>query len=239
VSTHFAAQRLSACEFMNKLAIRLAMGVISLLLIAPGTFAQDHAQPTKPGQVDAPPTEYESAQHPEDHGEHGLSALLWPTVNFAILAGGLWWFFKEPVGVYLRDRHDAIRKDLVAAAGAKAAAAEQIAEIERKLQALPGELDALKRRGAEEIAADEQRIATIAAAERERLLEQTRREIDLQVRVAKRELVEHAADLSLSIASERIQKSITPADQERLVDRYLQLLSENSERANSGRQGAR
>ena len=77
----------------------------------------------------------------------------------------------------------------------KAAAAAQLAEIERKLQALPGEIDALRTRGAEEIAAEEQRIAGQAAAERDRLLEQTRREIDLQLRLAKRELVEHAADL--------------------------------------------
>ena len=40
----------------------------------------------------------------------------------------------------------------------------------------------------------------LAAAERDRLLEQTRREIELQVRLAKRELVEHAADLSVQLA---------------------------------------
>ncbi|MFN2428261.1 MAG: hypothetical protein ABR587_17635, partial [Candidatus Binatia bacterium] len=59
------------------------------------------------------------------------------------------------------------------------------------------------------------------ATERERLLEQTRREIDLQLRLAKRELVEHAANLSVQLATERIRNDITPADQDRLVDRYL------------------
>jgi F-type H+-transporting ATPase subunit b len=157
--------------------------------------------------------------------EHGMfSGLLWPTVNFAILFGGLWWLLKQPLATYLTDRHQAIRKDLVDAANVKAAAAAQLTEIDRKLQALPGELDALKRRGAEEIAAEEQRIAAMAAAERDRLLEQTRREIELQLRLAKRELVEHAAELSVQLATERIQKTITPADQERLVDRYTEEL---------------
>jgi F0F1-type ATP synthase membrane subunit b/b' len=96
-----------------------------------------------------------------------------------------------------------------------------LSEIDRKLQALPGEIDALKRRGAEEIAAEEKRIAAVAAAERDRLLEQTRREIELQVRLAKRALVEHAADLSVQLAAERIKKTMTPEDQERIVDRYL------------------
>ena len=93
----------------------------------------------------------------------------------------------------------------------------------------------MKTRGAEEIAAEEQRIAAMAAAERDRLLEQTRREIELQVRLAKRELVEHAADLAVQLATERIKKNITPADQERLVDRYLQQVSEAPDRTSTVR----
>ena len=112
-------------------------------------------------------------------------------------------------------------KELVEAAAVTATASAQLAEIERKLQALPGEIEALRKRGSEEIVAEEARIATLAATERERLLEQTRREIEMQVRLAKRELVEHAADLSVQLAASRIGQQITPADQERLVDRYL------------------
>ena len=237
MSNHFAAQRLSACEFINKLEVRLAIAVLVLMLGVPLASAQEHAAPAKPttpqGQVDAP-------EHAEEHGgEHGLSALVWPTLNFAILVGGLWWFFKQPIATYLGDRHDSIRKDLVEAAAVKASAAEQLAEIDRKLQALPGELDALKHRGAEEIAAEEQRIAGLASAERERLLEQTRREIELQVRLAKRELVEHAANLAVQLASDRIEQTITPADQERLVDRYLDELPDSAQRADRRGQGAR
>jgi F-type H+-transporting ATPase subunit b len=218
---------------MNKLVRALCLAL--LVLCPPTAIAQEHAQPVKPapaagapaqsdpsakeGHVDANANAQETQEHAEEHG--GLSALLWPAANFVILAGILWWFLKQPIGTYLTDRHQSIRKDLVDAANVKAAAGAQLAEIERKLQALPGELDALKRRGAEEIAAEEQRIGALAAAERDRLLEQTRREIELQVRLAKRELVDHAAQLSVQLAGERIQKTITPADQDRLVDRYL------------------
>jgi F0F1-type ATP synthase membrane subunit b/b' len=169
--------------------------------------------------VAQPGDEHADEAHAEEHSV--WAGLLWPTVNFAILAGGLWWFFKEPFATYLRDRHTSIRRDLVEAANVKAAAAAQLDEIDKKLKALPAEIDALRTRGAEEIAAEEKRIAALAAAERDRLLEQTRREIDLQVRLAKRDLVEHAAELSLQLATDRIQRQITPADQQRLVDRYL------------------
>jgi F-type H+-transporting ATPase subunit b len=204
---------------MNKLVLAFAL---ALLLLAPGALlAQEHATPQKPAET-AAAAEHDTQNAEHAGEEHGMFAgLLWPTLNFLVLAGGLWWFLKQPIATYLTDRHSSIRKDLVEAANIKTTAAAQLAEIDRKLQALPGELDALKHRGAEEIASEEQRIAAMAAAERDRLLEQTRREIELQVRLAKRALVEHAADLSVQLAGDRIQKTITPADQDRLVDRYL------------------
>jgi len=52
------------------------------------------------------------------------------------------------------------------------------------------------------------------------VLERTRREIDLQVRVAHRDLVEHAADLAVSLARTRLERSMTADDQTRLVERY-------------------
>jgi hypothetical protein len=101
------------------------------------------------------------------------------------------------------DRHRAARRHRTEAAGAAR------------------RTDTLRTRGAEDIKAEEQRIAAAAAADRERLLEQTRREIELQVRLAKKEILEHAADLSVQLATERIKKEVTPEDQDRLVDRYL------------------
>lgn len=186
-----------------------------MLLVFTPAFAQ-HAEPSaQPGEHAA------QAAHGDAEGQHGLSGLIWPTLNFAILCGVLYYFLREPLTTYLRDRHATIRKDLVAAAELKTTATAQLAEIDRRIQSLPGELDALRRRGAEEIAAEERRIAEQAAHERERLVEQTRREIDLQVRLAKRELVEHAAELSVQLATDRIRQEITPADHQRLTERYL------------------
>ena len=128
------------------------------------------------------------------------------------------------IAAYLADRSRQIRSDLVNAAEMKRAAAAQIEEIDRRMQALPGELEALRAKGAEEIVAEEARIRAAAAAERDRLLEQARRDIDLQVKIAERELVSHAADLAVGVASERIRNSMTDDDQRRLVDRYVQQL---------------
>ena len=160
-------------------------------------------------------------------GEHGgLSGLLWPTANFLILCGGLYYFLRTPLSEYLAGRSSQIRKDLVDAAELNRAATAQLEEVDRKVKALPGEIEALRARGAQEIAAEEARIAGAAAAERERLLTQTRREIEVRLRAAQRELSEHAATLALDLARQRLATEMTPADHARLVDRYLHQVKE-------------
>jgi len=173
----------------------------------------------------------EHAAEAEHGGEHSITDMIlgmgWPVANFIIFCGVIYYFGNGPLKEYLAARSQTIRKELVEAAALKASATAQLATIEQKLQALPGELTALRSRGAEEIASEEKRIAAAAVADRERLLEQTRREIDLQVRLAKKDLLEHAADLSIQLATERIKKETTPADQDRLVDIYLTQVKTN------------
>ena len=160
--------------------------------------------------------------------EHAES--IWITLariaNFALLAAGLVYFLKSPALAYLASRSTQIRHDLVTAAQMREAASAQLAEITQKMQSLPAELEALKRQGAEDVRAEQARITHAAAAERERLLEQMRREIDMRMRVARRDLTEHAARLAVNVAEERIKRVITPDDQLRLIDRYAAQLKE-------------
>jgi len=197
---------LAACELKRKVQIALLGAFVTLA---------------------APAFAAESSGHEQSIGEMILH-MGWPVANFIIFVGVIYYFGNGPMKEYLATRSATIRKDLVEAAEIKAAATAQLAAVEQKLQALPGELAALRTRGADEIVSEEKRIAAAADAERERLLEQTRREIDLQVRLAKKDILEHAADLSVQLAGERLKKEITPADQARLVDQYLSQVKDRS-----------
>jgi F-type H+-transporting ATPase subunit b len=168
----------------------------------------------------------ESLLAASESGGGGLGEMIARLLNFAILVGVLAYFLKSPIAGYLASRSGQIRQDLVMAAEMKATATAQLAEIEKKMQALPGELDALKAQGAEDVRAEKARIASAAAAERERLIEQTRREIAMRLRIARRELTEHVAQLAVNIAERRIRRTITPDDQLRLLDRYTAQLKE-------------
>jgi F0F1-type ATP synthase membrane subunit b/b' len=169
-----------------------------------------------------------AASAAEGH-EETIWDLLARVLNFSILAGTLVLLLRRPLATYLDTRSRQIRSDLVNAAETRRVATEQLAEIERQLAGLPAELEALKARGRDEVAAEEVRIRQAAGAERERLLAQVRREIDLQVRIARKELLLEAADLAVAAATSRVRQTITPADQTRLLDRYVtQVTSTNA-----------
>ena len=159
-------------------------------------------------------------------GEHeGIWSTVARLFNFAILVGVLDYYLRAPIQDYLRGRSTQIREALVTAAEMRRTATAQLEEIQRQLASLPAELDALRKRGAEDTAAEETRIAETAKAERARLLEQTRREIDMRLRIARRELTEHAAQLAVQVAEDCIRRNITSDDQLRLLDRYATQIS--------------
>jgi F-type H+-transporting ATPase subunit b len=190
-----------------------AVVVVSAVALPAVAFAAPQHEAATAAQTEAP------------HGQTLLQSIA-KVVNFVILGGVLVYFLKTPISTYLASRETQIRQDLVMASDMRATASAQLAEIDRKLKALPAELEALKVQGAEDVKAEQARIAQAAAAERERLIAQTRREIDSRLRTARRQLTEHAAELAVQIAEERIKRSITTDDQLRLVDRYAAQLKE-------------
>jgi F-type H+-transporting ATPase subunit b len=152
--------------------------------------------------------------------EAGWAPSIAKLINFGLLAAIIVYFGRGPIGEYLRTRSGTIRKDLVDSKALRAQAEQQLAGVKQRLALLPGELEEMKRRGKEELAAEKVRLAEATAHERQRLLDQTRREIELQSRLARRDLVQHSVELSIALARTRIEKGMTPDDQARLIDRY-------------------
>ena len=193
---------------------------------APSPQHDAAAQPTAKG---AQPVEHAAVEHGEaaEHGsEHAVRDTIARLFNFLILVGALTYFLKTPISSYLAGRSAQIRQDLVTAAETRRTATAQLEAIQQQLGALPAELAALKTRGEEDVREEQARIAQTAATERERLMAQTRREIEMRLRLARRELTEYAAQLAVGVAQERIERTITRDDQLRLVDRYATQLKE-------------
>jgi F-type H+-transporting ATPase subunit b len=215
----------------------LVTGAAALVMAAPR-----QAEPAQPAAAAQTPTSEqpaagqpaageahgaEAAAHgeaaAEGEGGHGESpwALIARLFNFAILAGGLFYLLRSPLMGFLEQRGISVRSELKRAAELKKEAGAQLELIDAKMKALPGEIEALKRRGADEIKAEEARIHALAEAERRRLLDQAKREIETQLRIAERDLKKRAGELAVDVATERVKRTITERDQARLVDRYV------------------
>ena len=222
----------------SRLRLRASMvALIAVLLLVGAATARVSAQAHEPPAAAAAQPEH-AAPAGQEHAkagaeEHGPTVLqtVAKLLNFVILVGVLVYYLKSPAAAYLASRSTQIRQDLITAAETRATASAELAEIARRLQGLPAELEALKARGVEDVKAEKIRIAQAAAVERERLLQQTRREIDMRLRVARRQLVDLAADLTVSVARARVLRLITPEDQIRLVDRYTSQLGQGPDAA--------
>ena len=100
-----------------------------------------------------------NTQHRRASGQH---APAWSgrSSTSSSSVGVLYYFLQQAAhGVPRRSRSATIRKDLVEAAELKATATAQLAEIEQKLRRCPAKSKPLRARGADEIKAEEQRIA--------------------------------------------------------------------------------
>ena len=196
----------------------VALMAVLLTGVAPRVVtAQEPAQ----AAASAPAEDHAAAAHGEEAHDPGWKPTIAKFFNFAVLVGVLVYFLRTPLAGHLMSRGTEVRADLDAAGRLKESASAQIAEIEARLKALPAELEALRALGAAEIKAEEQRIREVAAAERERLLAQAAHAIDQHLQLARRKLVEHAADLAVSTADQRLRQQITDDDRSRLFDRYV------------------
>jgi F-type H+-transporting ATPase subunit b len=189
-----------------------------LLLVVLGVLASPAATIPLAAQERAESHESGTGEGEAAHG--GWAPTIAKAFNFAVLAGLLAYFLRTPVVTHLRTRSETIRKDLVDAAALRATAERQLAQVRERLATMPAEVEALRSRGADELAAERLRMAEATAREKQLVIERTRREIDVQFRVARRRLVAHTAELSIARARSRIERDITPDDQVRLIDRY-------------------
>ncbi len=72
------------------------------------------------------------------------------------------------------------------------------------------------------------RILKSAEAEAERIREIARKEIENEVESGRRKLLARAAELSVSLAHKKLETAMTEEDQNRLIDRSIELLGKSS-----------
>jgi len=197
---------------------------------APPAAAAPAAQPQEAHPPAAAPAGQPGQEAGGEHGgaegeaAHAESpwALIARLFNFALLAGALVYLLRSPLMTFLAERGVQVRNELTKAAALRKEAGGQLAQVDAKMKALPNEIEALKRRGAEDIGAEGERMRGQIEAERRRMLDHAKRDIENELHLAERELKKRAGELAVDVATERVKRTITDRDQARLVDRYVE-----------------
>ena len=147
-------------------------------------------------------------------------------VNLGILVGVLVYFLRKPVGAYLKERSEMLKKSIDEAARARASAAEKLLAIEIRMAKLSKEIAEMSRKMDAEAAEETRRIKEVAQAEVERLHAQVQFAAEQEVKNARLDLRKEAAELSARAAEEIVSKTLTKGDQERMVRENIDRIRE-------------
>jgi F-type H+-transporting ATPase subunit b len=125
----------------------------------------------------------------------------------------------------LRARHEQLKSDLEEAARQKAAAETRFKEQEKRLANLESELEAMRRSILKEAENEKARIIAAAEEKARRVQEETRFQLDQQVKEAEGRFRAEVAQAALKIADELLRRSVNTSDEQRLAQSFVTELS--------------
>jgi F-type H+-transporting ATPase subunit b len=150
----------------------------------------------------------------------------WKWANFLLLAGGLGYLIAKSVPALFRKQAADIHAALKEAAKTKEEAAAYAAGIEARLKNLQSEIEKLRVTAQADMSSEAERIRRDTEHHLQRIREQSAQEIELLTRSATDQLRKYAAELSLSLAEQRIRTRLNPAKQQQLAEGFLRDLHE-------------
>lgn len=230
---------------------------IALALAAPSAYAQEQSPEAPAGEHGEGPAQ-NHAEHgltegfhaPEApfnmanpspapvvtaHGEiKGPPPFIGPLINFAILVVLGYMAVKRQVNPALTARRAAIETEIAEAKQLHDAAKALHAEYTDRLENLKGEIATLKADFVKQGEAERDRIIAEAQTRAEKMRAEGTMVIEQEMRALREELRRDAVTAAVTAAETAVRKNVTPADQSRLVDEFVQSI----EREAQGARGA-
>jgi F-type H+-transporting ATPase subunit b len=150
-----------------------------------------------------------------------VGLMIWTLLLFGISMLVLWKLAFPRIAQALDRRQKAIEDSIDAADRTRHEADEILAEYRERLKEARGQADEIIDRARKTGEAHEHRAKEEAVATREQLMEQTRRDIEVETRRAIDEIRREVADLTVLATEKLTRKSLTEEDQRRLLDEAL------------------
>jgi len=142
-------------------------------------------------------------------------------LNFAVLAGGLFFLLRKPVSKALRSRIEGIESQLKDLEDRKQAAEKELSIYKEKIALLDKEAEKIVAEYVRQGEEARSRIIAEAASAAQKMEEQAKRHIDHEFKAVRDRLQTEIIEKALSQAEAKLRQRITADDQDRLIDEYL------------------
>jgi F-type H+-transporting ATPase subunit b len=149
---------------------------------------------------------------------------IWTIVTFLVLLALLAKYAWRPLLEALEQRQEAIRKSLDDVRQAKQDLERVNVESARILQEARTEAEAIISRTRTDAAAFRDELKQKAQAEAQTIVRNAERQIQLETARALQQIRTEAVDISVAIASKLLQRNVSPADNERLIEETFRQL---------------
>jgi len=125
-------------------------------------------------------------------------------LNFAVIAGVVFWAGKKFLPGAFRARTAAIQRAMEEARRASEDANRRLSDIESRLARFGDEISSMKAAGDADLAAEEARIKAAAEEDARKIVSSAEQEIAAASKAARRDLTAYAADLAIALAKKQI-----------------------------------
>jgi len=162
----------------------------------------------------------------EDGGTHPESgvpgkAMIFAAINLIILLLILGYFLRKPAKEFFASRSALIKRGLEDSQKLREDAQAKYAEYEKRIQGIDEEMQTLIAQLKEDGKLERARIIQEAQDQVVALRSTSERVMKQELRKAKEDLKREAVNLAAELAEELVKKSMTPEDQKRILEQYI------------------
>lgn len=158
----------------------------------------------------------------------------WRFLNFGILVYFLVKWLREPLASYLKSYRELISKEIENAESAEERAEREYREAQKRLEELDSEIARMHELAIKQGTAEREKIIADARMHADGIIERAKITAFMMVEEAKKKLLGELVETIIKTAEEKISKSITDQDQQRLVENYVKDIAKAPKRSIGG-----
>lgn len=158
----------------------------------------------------------------EGHHARSINDIWFPLGNFLIYVFILYKYALPLVRGFLKTRREEVVALMSQAAAKKQAAEALVTDYKNKLVGIDSEIAAIRTALSEEGEREKNRLVSEAETMARKLREDAAFLGEQEIKIARQQLLQEMANQSAAAAQALIQRNLTPADQSRLADEFIQ-----------------